>query len=91
MTTCELLGGSAPHEGGQLTPDFIVEHEGPVFCLWGGVGKPQGAPTAGYDAQLLYLINALSAAECPCCCLLPWTEMSRPGKAACSTANGVLV
>ena len=70
MTTGELFSSPTPHEGSKLTPDLIVKHEGPVFRLWGGVGEPEGAPTAGYDAQLLHLGNTLTAAQRPCCCVL---------------------
>ncbi len=55
VATGELFCCSAAHQHSQLTPDLIVEHEGPVLCLGWGVGEPQGTPTAGYDAQLLHL------------------------------------
>ena len=58
MATGELLSSPTPHEGGQLTPDLIVKHEGPVLSLGRGVGEPQGTPAAGNDAQLLNLQRA---------------------------------
>ncbi len=51
----ELFCCPAAHQHSQPTPDLIVKHEGPVFCLGRGVSEPQGTPTAGYDAQLLHL------------------------------------
>lgn len=51
----ELFCCSAAHEHSQLTPDLIVKHEGSVLCLGRGVRKPQGTPTAGYDAELFHL------------------------------------
>ncbi len=55
VTASQFLSSPAPHEHGQLAPDLIVKHEGPVLCLGRGVGEPQGAPTAWNDAQLLHL------------------------------------